>query len=198
MLGLNRGPPSRSAIVRATLRMRSCARAVSPCCIMARSNRRSQSAESSQKRGCGAAQVGHCSKFVLGRREALQLQISRARNHSLTNLCGVLGFRARPEFFIVHRRYIDMDVDAVEQAVPEIFDMYRWITGGVQWHSRLRSLKYPHGTRVHRGRQHEARRKVRDMAARAIQTVPSSSGWRMTSSTLRGNSGSSSRNRTPL
>ena len=40
--------------------------------------------------------------------------------------------------------------------------------------------------------------KVSDMAARAMQTVPSSSGWRITSSTLRGNSGSSSRKSTPL
>ena len=40
--------------------------------------------------------------------------------------------------------------------------------------------------------------KVSDMAARAMQTVPSSSGWRMTSRTFRGNSGSSSRNNTPL
>ena len=54
------------------------------------------------------------------------------------------------------------------------------------------------GAGVHGGDQHEARGKVSDMAARAMVTVPSSSGWRMTSSTLRGNSGSSSRNSTPL
>ena len=40
--------------------------------------------------------------------------------------------------------------------------------------------------------------KVSDMAALAMVTWPSSSGWRITSSTLRGNSGSSSRNSTPL
>src|SRR6266852_4037357 len=40
--------------------------------------------------------------------------------------------------------------------------------------------------------------KVSDIAARAMHTVPSSSDWRMTSRTLRGNSGSSSRNSTPL
>ena len=40
--------------------------------------------------------------------------------------------------------------------------------------------------------------KVSDMEARAMQTVPSSSGCRITSRTLRGNSGSSSRNSTPL
>ena len=39
---------------------------------------------------------------------------------------------------------------------------------------------------------------VSDMAARAIQTVPSSKGWRITSRTFLGNSGSSSRNSTPL
>ena len=40
--------------------------------------------------------------------------------------------------------------------------------------------------------------KVSDMAARAMVTQPSSSGWRRTSSTLRGNSGSSSRKSRPL
>jgi len=40
--------------------------------------------------------------------------------------------------------------------------------------------------------------KVSDMEARAMHTVPSSSGWRMTSRTLRGNSGNSSKNKTPL
>ena len=40
--------------------------------------------------------------------------------------------------------------------------------------------------------------KVRDMAARAMVTWPSSRGWRRTSRTLRGNSGSSSRKRRPL
>ena len=39
---------------------------------------------------------------------------------------------------------------------------------------------------------------VSDIEARAIHTLPSSRGCRMTSSTLRGNSGSSSRNKTPL
>lgn len=39
---------------------------------------------------------------------------------------------------------------------------------------------------------------VSDMAARAIETLPSSSGWRITSRTLRGNSGNSSRNSSPL
>ena len=38
---------------------------------------------------------------------------------------------------------------------------------------------------------------VSDIAARAMQTVPSSSGCRITSKTFRGNSGSSSRKRTP-
>ncbi|OQC54303.1 MAG: hypothetical protein BWX54_02250 [Verrucomicrobia bacterium ADurb.Bin018] len=40
--------------------------------------------------------------------------------------------------------------------------------------------------------------KVTEAAARAMDTVPSSSGWRITSSTLRWNSGNSSRNSTPL
>src|ERR1039458_8213615 len=39
---------------------------------------------------------------------------------------------------------------------------------------------------------------VRDMEARAMLPVPSSRGWRRTSSTLRGNSGSSSRKSRPL
>ncbi len=40
--------------------------------------------------------------------------------------------------------------------------------------------------------------KLSDIAARAIVTMPSSSGCRITSSTLRGNSGSSSRKSSPL
>jgi hypothetical protein len=39
---------------------------------------------------------------------------------------------------------------------------------------------------------------VSDMVVRAMETLPSSSGWRITSNTVRGNSGSSSRNSTPL
>jgi hypothetical protein len=48
-LGSMAAAPSRSATVRATFRMRSWARAVSPCWFMARSRSRSQSADSSQK-----------------------------------------------------------------------------------------------------------------------------------------------------
>ena len=46
--------------------------------------------------------------------------------------------------------------------------------------------------------EHERAGKVSVMAALAMQTVPSSSGWRKTSRTFRGNSGSSSRKSTPL
>src|ERR1019366_7787656 len=40
--------------------------------------------------------------------------------------------------------------------------------------------------------------KVSDMAARAMQTGPSSSGWRMRSRKMRGNSGNSSREQRPI
>src|SRR5438552_925038 len=72
------------------------------------------------------------------------------------------------------------------------------ISGGVQWHSRERSLKYPQGQGFMAAASMNRAGNVSDMAARAMHTVPSSSGWRMTSSTLRGNSGSSSKNSTPL
>ena len=53
------------------------------------------------------------------------------------------------------------------------------------------------GARVHGGGQHESRGIGEAMAARLSVTTSSSSGCRSTSSTLRRNSGSSSRNRTP-
>src|SRR6185312_12619155 len=70
--------------------------------------------------------------------------------------------------------------------------------GCVQWHSRVRSLKYPQGQGFMAAASMNRAGKVSDMEARAMETVPSSSGWRITSSTLRGNSGNSSRNSTPL
>ena len=69
---------------------------------------------------------------------------------------------------------------------------------GVQWHSRERSLKYPQGQGFMAATSMKRAGKLSDMAARAMVTVPSSSGCRITSKTLRGNSGNSSRNSTPL
>jgi len=69
----------------------------------------------------------------------------------------------------------------------------------VQWHSRVRSLRKPHGQGFMAAAQHESVRGMLAPSRRgAIVTDPSSSGWRSTSRTLRGNSGSSSRNSKPL
>src|SRR5664280_2248960 len=59
---------------------------------------------------------------------------------------------------------------------PEIFDTYRWIIMGVQWHSRERSLKYPQGQGFMAATSMKRAGKVSDMAARAMVTVPSSNG----------------------
>src|SRR5271169_3173891 len=63
--------------------------------------------------------------------------------------------------------------------------------GGVHWHSRVGSPKKPQGQGFIAAASMKRDGKV--IAARAMVTLPSSSGWRMTSRTLRWNSGSSSR-----
>src|ERR1700761_8133226 len=75
------GALSRSAIVRATFRMRSWARALRPCCVMARSSRRSQSAESSQNvRMVAGTHVGVAVELLMGGGEAIQLLLAGAYN----------------------------------------------------------------------------------------------------------------------
>ena len=73
----------------------------------------------------------------------------------------------------------------------------RWICSGEQWHSRVGSPKNPQGHGFIAAASMNRAGKVTQMAARAMVTQPSSSGWGITSSTLRWNSGSSSRNSTP-
>ncbi len=65
-------------------------------------------------------------------------------------------------------------------------------------HSRDLSLKYPHGHGFIAAASINRAGKLKLIAARAIVTCPSSSGWRSTSNTFRGNSGSSSRKSSPL
>src|SRR3989338_10601949 len=81
---------------------------------------------------------------------------------------------------------------------PEIFDKYFWICSGEQWHSFLGSVYQPQGQGfiAHTSMNLDGKRV--DLAARATVTQWSSRGWRSDSRTLRLNSGSSSRNRTPL
>ena len=59
---------------------------------------------------------------------------------------------------------------------PEIFETYRWIIGGVQWHSRVGSPKYPHGHGFIAAASMKREGKVTETAAREIVTAPSSSG----------------------
>jgi hypothetical protein len=67
---------------------------------------------------------------------------------------------------------------------PEIFETYLWIIGGVQWHSRVGSPKYPHGQGFIAAASMNREGKVTETAAREIVTAPSSSGWRITSKTF--------------
>ena len=65
-------------------------------------------------------------------------------------------------------------------------------------HSRDLSLKKPQGQGFMAAASMKRAGKLSDMEARAMVTVWSSSGWRKTSRTLRGNSGNSSRKSRPL
>ena len=61
---------------------------------------------------------------------------------------------------------------------PEIFDMYRWICGGVQKHSRRKSLANPQGHGFIAAMRTKDAGKVSVICARAIVTRRSSSGCR--------------------
>lgn len=70
--------------------------------------------------------------------------------------------------------------------------------GHVHRHSRDLSLKWPQGQGLIAAANMNRAGRLSDMEARAMVTVWSSRGCRITSSTLRGNSGSSSKNKRPL
>jgi len=55
-------------------------------------------------------------------------------------------------------------------------ETYRWIIGGVQWHSRVGSPKYPQGHGFIAAANMNREGNVTDIAARAIVTEPSSNG----------------------
>src|SRR6266478_4924804 len=59
---------------------------------------------------------------------------------------------------------------------PEIFETYRWIIGGVQWHSRVGAPKYPQGQGFIAAASTKREGNVTDTAARDMVTAPSSSG----------------------
>jgi len=75
--------------------------------------------------------------------------------------------------------------------------MYRSIMFGEHLHGRLGSVKYPHGQGFIAATSMiwAGNRSVE--CTRGIVTHPSSSGWRIISSVVRGNSGNSSRKSTP-
>jgi hypothetical protein len=76
--------------------------------------------------------------------------------------------------------------------------MYFLIWGGVQLHSFLGSVKYPQGQGFIAATNINRAGKLNEKEARETRTRPSSMGWRRTSSTCLGNSGSSSKKSTPL
>jgi len=111
------GPaPSKSAMVRATFNIRSCARAVRPCWVMARSKSRSQSEESSQKeRICrGAIWALQYSLVRVAGRKSAQLNLARGHD-SCANRAWIPRLRSGAHFFVVHRGDINMNIDPVQQ-----------------------------------------------------------------------------------
>ena len=79
---------------------------------------------------------------------------------------------------------------------PDILPTYLWICIPEHLHSRPEP-KYPQGHGFIEATSVKFAGNVSDDAAREIVTCLSSIGWRRTSSTLRSNSGSSSRKSTP-
>jgi hypothetical protein len=53
------------------------------------------------------------------RREPLQLNFSGAHD-SLANLGGTFRLASRPQFFVVHGRHINVDIDAIEQRAGDL------------------------------------------------------------------------------
>jgi hypothetical protein len=170
---------------------------------MARSSRRSASEESSQKaRICwvficelekmGLAGRGGARWCVRDRARAKRRAGARGRPGRGCGSRPSLRRRRRRAAPYIARRDLDVDVDAVEQRAGDLADVALDHGRGTHAVARL-VVEVAAGAGVHGGGEHEARGKLRLMAARAMVTVPSSSGWRRTSRTLRGNSGSSSR-----
>src|SRR5438094_4437884 len=141
-------------------------------------------------------QLGIAVEFFFQSGKAAQLCLARP-DDALADLRRAFWNGRGAHFFVIHCWHINVNIDAVEQRPGNLRDVPLDI-GGVQWHSRERSLKYPQGHGFMAAASMKRAGKVSDMAARAMHTVPSSSGWRITSSTLRGNSGSSSKKSTPL
>ena len=97
-----------------------------------------------------------------------------------------------------HRRHLDVDVDPVQQRAADLAPCTARSAAACNGTPpRVAAIAARAGVQ---GRdQHEVGRETScSMSAREIVTVPSSSGWRRTSSVRRLNSGSSSRKSTPL
>jgi len=88
--------------------------------------------------------------------------ISRAQN-SFSEVGGAFQRDCAPQLAIVHDRNSDVNIDAIDSG-PEILQMWRWIIIGVQWHSRVRSLKLQPGHGF--------------MAATSMNPAGKLSGWR--------------------
>src|SRR6266567_3158826 len=122
-LGSRFGTSSRSATVRATFRMRSWARALRPCWVIARSSRRSQSAESSQKvrmwrEDIWALQI----ELFTGRSESFQLFLASA-DHPVADFGRTFRLVGRTHFFVVHGGDIDVNVDAIHERTGNLGDV---------------------------------------------------------------------------
>ena len=107
-------------MVRATLRMRSWARAVSPCCCMARSRSFSASGPSSQ---IGANLAGSHLRvgvdFFFGLGESLALELARGE-HAGANVGRAFAGGSSAQFAVLDGGNLDVDVDAIEQRAGDL------------------------------------------------------------------------------
>src|SRR5208283_846203 len=166
--------PSRSAIVRDTFKMRSCARAESPSLTTAFSSSFSPSGD-----------IAQCLRIIFGAIWALQyvffspLNLSSCRAPAAITRARTAAESseddgARNSLYFTAGTSMWMSMRS--SSGPEIFDTYRWIIGGVQWQSRVGSPKYPQGHGFIAAASINREGNVTDIAARAIVTEPSSSG----------------------
>ena len=160
------GAASRSAMVRATLRMRSWARALRPCCCMARSSRRSASVESSQKVRICWVDIWALAKMArLGAREEPLVRLAVLEEAGVlalaggedagADLGGAFGGGAAAELFVLHGGDFDVDVDAVEQRAADLGDVALDHGRGAHAVAGL-VVEVAAGAGVHGGGEHEA------------------------------------------
>ena len=146
------GAASRSALVRATFRNPVVkARALSPCCCMARSSRRSASLFNSQWMRiccvviCAFENTARLAPRVVplvrapASREASVLPLPSSQDAS-ADFFRTFRRGSASQFLVLYRRDLDMNVDAVEQRPAYLRDIPLNVIGGVHTQSRLLSL----------------------------------------------------------